>query len=163
MEGNDLAAATPRSPPWTRRDGLRLHRPHPAGERRRGPTLAVTYPWAEDTPRRADLRLSRQAPLTGRRGGPGAASPCPSRTPPTPRTPRLLIAVGGALEDYTLQGYRDGGCDPGGELDGVSAAVTRYESTLREVLNALCPSPDTLGPQVRRRDGRRVPLQGGIF
>ncbi|MFQ7453722.1 MAG: hypothetical protein ACLRNQ_22655 [Flavonifractor plautii] len=26
----------------------------------------------------------------------------------------------------------------------MSAAVTRYESTLREVLNALCPSPDTL-------------------
>ena len=68
----------------------------------------------------------------------------PEPDSPHAQDPRLLIAVGGALEDYTLQGYRDGGCDPGGELDGVSAAVTRYESTLREVLNALCPSPDTL-------------------
>lgn len=68
----------------------------------------------------------------------------PEPDSPHAQDPRLLIAVGGALEDYTLQGFRDGGCDPVGELDGVSAAVTRYESTLREVLNALCPSPDTL-------------------
>ena len=68
----------------------------------------------------------------------------PEPDSPHAQDPRLLIAVGGALEDYTLQGFRDGAADPVGELDGVSAAVTRYESTLREVLNALCPSPDTL-------------------
>ncbi|MFQ7853931.1 MAG: hypothetical protein ACLRIS_01030 [Flavonifractor plautii] len=76
-----------------------------------------------------------------RRGGPAQLLPA---EPDSPRPgPRLLIAVGGALEDYTSRATGTG-CDPGGELDGVSAAVTRYESTLREVLNALCPSPDTL-------------------
>ena len=31
-------------------DGLRLHRPHPAGERRRGPHPGGNYPWSEDAP-----------------------------------------------------------------------------------------------------------------
>ena len=73
--------------------------------------------------------------MTGRRGGPGSFS-LPEPDSPHAQDPRLLIAVGGALEDYTLQGYRDGGLRPRRGADGVSAAVTRYESTLREVLNA---------------------------
>ena len=63
---------------------------------------------------------------------------------PQAEDPRLLIVVGGQLEDYTLQGYRDGGCDPGEELAGVTATVTQYQSTLGEVLDALCQAPDTL-------------------
>ena len=107
------------------------------------PTLAVTYPWSEDAP--AVLTYGFHGSSTDREAGWARHSfSLPEPDSPHAQDPRLLIAVGGALEDYTLQGFRDGGCDPGGELDGVSAAVTRYESTLREVLNALCPSPDTL-------------------
>ena len=49
----------------------------------------------------------------------------------------LLIVLGEDLEGYTLQGYADGNCEPGKELDGVSARVTRYETTLDRVLRSL--------------------------
>lgn len=52
--------------------------------------------------------------------------------------PKLLIVLGDDLQDYTLEGYRDGGCDPGTELDGVRCTVTRQETTLRQVLDQLC-------------------------
>lgn len=45
-----------------------------------------------------------------------------------------VILVGQDIADYTLQGYRDGGCDPGEELNDLSAQVTRYETTLDQVL-----------------------------
>ena len=45
-----------------------------------------------------------------------------------------IILVGQDLETYSLQGYRDGGCDPGEELEDLSAQVTRYETTLDKVL-----------------------------
>lgn len=48
--------------------------------------------------------------------------------------PVYLLVLGEDLADYTLQGYRDGGCDPGEELDGLTCAVTRYESTLGAML-----------------------------
>lgn len=124
-------------------DGLRLHRPHPAGERRCGPHPGGDLPLVGGRPRRADLRLSRRS-IDREAGWARHSFSLPEPDSPHAQDPRLLIAVGGALEDYTLQGYRDGGCDPAGSWTGVSAAVTRYESTLREVLNALCPSPDTL-------------------
>ncbi len=38
---------------------------------------------------------------------------------------KLLVVLGDDLDGYTLQGYQDGGCDPGGEIDGVSCTVTR--------------------------------------
>ena len=53
-------------------------------------------------------------------------------------TCKLLIVLGDDLDGYTLQGYQDGGCDPGEEIDGVSCTVTRQESTLHEVILALC-------------------------
>ena len=39
---------------------------------------------------------------------------------------------------YVLQGYQDGGCDPGKEIGGVSCTVTRSETTLDAVLDQLC-------------------------
>ncbi len=45
-----------------------------------------------------------------------------------------LIVIGDDLDGYTIQGYRDGGCDEGEEIDGVTANVTRYETTLGEIM-----------------------------
>jgi len=45
-----------------------------------------------------------------------------------------LIILGEDIESYTLQGYRDGGCDEGEELDDLTCTVTRYETTLGEVI-----------------------------
>ncbi|MBQ7337550.1 MAG: hypothetical protein IJW40_03740 [Clostridia bacterium] len=44
-----------------------------------------------------------------------------------------LVFVGEDIRDYTLQGYEDGGCDRGEEID-ITAKVTRYESTLLEFI-----------------------------
>ena len=51
---------------------------------------------------------------------------------------KLLVVLGDDLDGYTLQGYQDGGCDPGGEIDGVSCTVTRQETTLHAVILTLC-------------------------
>lgn len=51
---------------------------------------------------------------------------------------KMLIVLGEDIGDYTLQGYQDGGCDPGEEIDGVSCSVTRRETTLDEVLDLVC-------------------------
>ncbi len=48
-----------------------------------------------------------------------------------------IIVLGEDITDYTLQGYRDGGCDEGEEEDGISCTVTRYETTLGEILREL--------------------------
>lgn len=45
-----------------------------------------------------------------------------------------IILIGDDIDSYTLQGYSDGSCDDGKELDGVSATVTRYEMTLGAML-----------------------------
>ena len=45
-----------------------------------------------------------------------------------------VILLGEDLESYTLQGYRDGGCDEGEELNDVSCTITRYETTLGEIM-----------------------------
>lgn len=51
---------------------------------------------------------------------------------------KLLIVLGEDLEAYTLQGYQDGGCDRGEEIEGVSCSVTRTETTLDAALDRLC-------------------------
>ena len=48
-----------------------------------------------------------------------------------------VILLGQDLDSYTLQGYKDGGCDEGEELNDLSCTVTRYETTLGEILNEL--------------------------
>lgn len=51
---------------------------------------------------------------------------------------KLLIVLGEDIGEYTLQGYQDGGCDPGEEIEGVSCTVTRSETTLDKVLDLAC-------------------------
>ncbi|WP_295752338.1 hypothetical protein [uncultured Oscillibacter sp.] len=51
---------------------------------------------------------------------------------------KMLVVLGEDIGDYTLQGYQDGGCDPGKEIGGVSCTVTRSETTLDAVLDRLC-------------------------
>jgi hypothetical protein len=50
------------------------------------------------------------------------------------RKTKLLIVLGDDIGDYTLQGYKDGGCEEGNELDGVSVTVTRSEQILSDVI-----------------------------
>ena len=50
---------------------------------------------------------------------------------------KYLIAAGEDLRRYELQGYRDGSCTPGAELDGISASVTRVETTLGDALKVI--------------------------
>lgn len=49
----------------------------------------------------------------------------------------LLVVTGADIRDYTLQGYADGGCDTGEELDSVSSDLVRTETTLGAILNEL--------------------------
>ena len=51
---------------------------------------------------------------------------------------KLLIVLGEDIGDYTLQGYQDGGCYPGEEIEGVSCTVTRRTATLDAVLELVC-------------------------
>lgn len=51
---------------------------------------------------------------------------------------KLLVILGEDIGDYALQGYKDGGCDPGEEIEGVSCSVSRSETTLDAVLDRLC-------------------------
>lgn len=51
---------------------------------------------------------------------------------------KLLVVWGEDIGEYTLQGYQDGGCDRGEEIDGVSCSVTRRETTLDAVLDLAC-------------------------
>lgn len=50
---------------------------------------------------------------------------------------RYVIVRGEDIGEYAIQGYADGGCDPGEEIDGVSASVRHYETTLGEILDVV--------------------------
>ena len=50
---------------------------------------------------------------------------------------KYFIVVGEDIESYELQGYMDGSCTPGEEIDDVSATVTREEMTLEEMLREI--------------------------
>ncbi len=50
---------------------------------------------------------------------------------------KVLIVIGDDIGDYTLQGYKNGACEGGNELEGVSATVTRSEAVLSDVLDLL--------------------------
>jgi len=52
-------------------------------------------------------------------------------------TTKLLIVIGEDLTAYTLQGYKNGACEKGNELQGVSATVSRTERVLSEVLDEI--------------------------
>ncbi len=51
---------------------------------------------------------------------------------------KVLLVLGEDIGAYTLQGYENGGCEDGEEIDGVSCIVTRRETTLDEALTHLC-------------------------
>ena len=51
---------------------------------------------------------------------------------------KLLVILGEDIGDYTLEGFQNGGCNPGEEIDGVSCTVIRSETTLDAVLDQLC-------------------------
>ena len=107
------------------------------------PTLAVTYPWSEDAPAVLTYGFDGSG-IDEEAGWAQRQFSLPDSNSPHAEDPRLLIVVGDPLEEYTIQGYQDGGCTPGEELAGVSAHVTQYQSTLGDVLDSLCQAPDTL-------------------
>lgn len=51
---------------------------------------------------------------------------------------KLLIVLGEDIGPYSLQGYENGGCHRGEEIDGVSCTVARSETTMDAVLDRLC-------------------------
>lgn len=50
---------------------------------------------------------------------------------------RMLIVLGQDIGDFTVQGYENGACDPGTELEDISADWTREETTLGQVLEVI--------------------------
>lgn len=50
---------------------------------------------------------------------------------------KYLIVAGDDLAGYTLQGYQDGSCTPGEEIEGAGATVTRVEATMGEALKEI--------------------------
>ena len=48
-----------------------------------------------------------------------------------------LVVLGEDIKNYSVQGYRNGGCKDGDELSDLGCSVTRYETTLGEVLRDL--------------------------
>lgn len=48
-----------------------------------------------------------------------------------------VILLGDDIEGYTIQGYRDGGCDDGDEVAGIDCTVRRYETELGTLLRQL--------------------------
>ena len=50
---------------------------------------------------------------------------------------KFFIVIGDDIENYELQGYQDGSCTPGEEIDDASATVTREEMTLGELLREI--------------------------
>lgn len=57
-----------------------------------------------------------------------------------------LIVVGDDLQDLQMQGYKDGGCDRGEEID-ITATVTREESTIADFIRARIAEDDRKTPQ----------------
>ena len=47
---------------------------------------------------------------------------------------RYLIVLGKDITVPEIQGYRDGGCEEGEEIEGVTADVVRFETTLGEIV-----------------------------
>lgn len=76
---------------------------------------------------------------------------------------KLLIILGKDPENYTLQGYRDGGCGEGEEIEGVSCTVIRRESTLDEVLDEICRYDSERYDSLRSEEERGAPASFSLF
>lgn len=53
---------------------------------------------------------------------------------------KYLLVIGEDIADIRLQGYENGACEPGGEIEGPAAALSRSESTMGEVLKSIAQS-----------------------
>ncbi len=74
--------------------------------------------------------------------------------------PRYLIVMGEDIDEYVLQGYMNGGCDEGNELEGVTATVNRYVITLGEALwNAMVQSNEFYNNDVKRTMNDTVSME----
>lgn len=65
----------------------------------------------------------------------------------------FVIVVGTDLKEYTVQGFRTEDCAPGDELDALSCTITRYETTLDEVLGYFLEK--NWGDEMERMDASR--------
>ncbi|MBQ9858019.1 MAG: hypothetical protein IJO77_03365 [Oscillospiraceae bacterium] len=54
-----------------------------------------------------------------------------------------LVVVGDDIGEYTIQGYEDGGCDKGEEVDDLGCTITRYETTLGKFLYGIIKEDQT--------------------
>lgn len=52
-------------------------------------------------------------------------------------TPKYLIVFGEDISNYSLQGYQNGSCNPTDKLENANATVTRYETTMAEVMREI--------------------------
>lgn len=50
---------------------------------------------------------------------------------------KMLILLGEDIDEYHVQGYENGGCKSGEEIEGAKASVNRYETTLKEILRTI--------------------------
>lgn len=58
--------------------------------------------------------------------------------------PMYVAILGGDLRSLTMQGYENGGCEPGEELE-ITATLTREETTLGEFIQVLIADTDGYG------------------
>lgn len=49
-----------------------------------------------------------------------------------------LIVIGEDIETPILQGYKDGGCDKGEEIDGITYDYKKYETTMKDFIINVC-------------------------
>lgn len=61
---------------------------------------------------------------------------------------RMLIVLGQDIADFTVQGYENGACDPGTELEDISADWTREETTLGQVLELIAQEYQDYDPEL---------------
>jgi hypothetical protein len=83
--------------------------------------LSYFFNGGEFDPDSGRMRLSFSVPKDGERLGGSDRPYC-------------MVVLGDDISNLTTQGYRNGGCKPGDELEGVTADVTRYEARLGDVL-----------------------------
>lgn len=50
---------------------------------------------------------------------------------------KMLIVIGEDITDYELQGYKNGACEAGNELDGITATITREDRILSDIINQI--------------------------
>lgn len=49
-----------------------------------------------------------------------------------------LIVIGEDIESPTIQGYKDGGCDKGDEIEGITYDAKKYKTTMKDFIIDVC-------------------------